>query len=134
MRRVYNAKGPLWEELFGDYTADIVDVCHDFAKEAVTSAPFSIVLGESNSDLVRRLLEDDEDPAIETVSLRVPFKVYGRDPCLVVRKGENVSGIIMDHDEAPHMFSIYLFKAGNEELVEKLRLLQKKDSFLTAIL
>ncbi|PKK41483.1 hypothetical protein CI102_13935, partial [Trichoderma harzianum] len=85
MRRIYNSLGPQWEELFANYTEDIVNVCHDFAKEALTSAPFSIVLGASNSKLVRQLLDGDEDLLVDDVSLRIPFKLFGRDPCVVIR-------------------------------------------------
>ncbi|PON23918.1 hypothetical protein TGAM01_v207246 [Trichoderma gamsii] len=73
MRIAYDGKGPQWESIFSDNAADIIEICHNFALDAILSAPFSIILGRSNIEIVEELLKKREDELlVETIGLRVP--------------------------------------------------------------
>ena len=52
MRTKYDKDGPQWDQMLGETTEQILEVCHDFAKQAVLSARFSIMLGKHNFTLV----------------------------------------------------------------------------------
>ncbi|KAM0516751.1 hypothetical protein ACHAPE_005385 [Trichoderma viride] len=89
MRTQYTPKGPQWEEMFGDKTTDILSICHDFAKDAALSAPFCIVLGESNAKLIRELLHKDSGLVVQEVGLCGSLKLFSMDPCLIVRSKDS---------------------------------------------
>lgn len=117
MRRAYDGKGPQWESIFGDNAADIVEICHNFALDAVLSAPFSIILGRSNIEIVEELLKKREDELlIETIGLRVPVSFYGKHPVLVIRSKD--SGMIL-HILVLSYHGMWFLKVKNENDTKK---------------
>ncbi len=87
MRADYSVEGPQWDKLF-DQAEDILPICHDFAKDAILSAPLSIVLGKHNAHLVEKLLQNEVQLSVERVYLTLPFSMYGEQPFFLVVRNE----------------------------------------------
>lgn len=68
--------------VYGDRAADITEICHNFALDAVLSAPFSI-------KIVKELLKKQDELLIETIGLRVPVSFYEEDFVLVIRSKDS---------------------------------------------
>lgn len=64
--------------IFGDKAVDTIEICHNFALDALLSAPFSI-------KIVKELLKKQDELLIETIGLRVPISFYEEDSVLVIR-------------------------------------------------
>ncbi|UKZ83150.1 hypothetical protein TrVFT333_010955 [Trichoderma virens FT-333] len=91
IRTTYNIQGPQYERLLGNKSRKILDICEDFAFEAVKIAPFTICLGGHNSEFLQTRLQDAEGLSVEKYDIQTSITMYDRIPsCLVIRNDDRI--------------------------------------------